>query len=135
MTMRWILVLCVAVVVGGVVAGISQANAQDGTSSSYYEYGVFRSVWRLEDVREALQVSYGWITSAEEEREDDVGGLWTRLGIEGAPRNDASDRIRVLDHLSTQGWEVVTRSDMSAVGSGATAVSVNYLLRRLRRPK
>ena len=129
MTRRTVLVLCVAIVAGGAVAGFSRASAGEGTST-HWEYGVFRTVWRHEVDSDKRESAHAWVTSAEEEREQDIGGLWSRLDIEGAPRNDASDLIRVLDQLSSQGWELVTRRDAGLAGTGATAVAVSYVLRR-----
>jgi hypothetical protein len=112
----------------GVVAGLSRANAQ-GTASSW-EHGIFRYVWRLEIDSEKRVTSYRWIVASEEEREEDMGAIWSRIGVEGAPRNDESDHVRVLDQLSSRGWELVNRSDAAVSGSGATAVTVSYVLRR-----
>jgi len=73
---------------------------------------------------------FRWSTAKREIMEQSVLSLWTELGIKAQTEAPGSDRVRVLDHLAGQGWEVITRSDVTVVFAGGTGISERYVLRR-----
>ena len=106
-------------------AGCAEAPAQE---MRRIEHGVFEySKLRLDrDER----VVFSWSTAKMEIKEQSVLGLWAALGIKAQPEAPGSDRVRVLDHLAGQGWEVIGRSDVTVVLAGGTGLSERYVLRR-----
>lgn len=106
-------------------AGCAEAPAQE---SKRIEHGVFEySKLRLDHVEKEL---ISWSTAKREIKEQSVLSLWTELGIKDQPGGGGSERLRVLDHLARQGWEVIDRTDVTVVLAGGTGISERYVLRR-----
>lgn len=111
--------------VGALWAGCADATAQQ---AQRVEHGVFGySKLRL---ARGDQEKVVWATAKKEIEVESVLALWTELGIEGQTETPGSDRMRVLDHLAGQGWEVIDRTDVTVVLAGGTGLSEHYLLRR-----
>jgi hypothetical protein len=115
---------------GALWAGCADASAQQAPRSTRTEHGVFEyAKLRLaHGEREVLN----WWTAEKEFEVQSALALWTALGIKGQSVSPEADRVRVLDHLAGQGWEVVDRADVTVVLAGGTGISERYLLRRTR---
>lgn len=111
--------------VGALWAGCADATAQQAerTEHGVFEYTKFRLA---HGEREKLV----WATADQDVEVESVLALWTALGIKAQAGAPGSERVRVLDHLAGKGWEVIDRTDVTAVLAGATGISERYLLRR-----
>ncbi|MHC4135416.1 MAG: hypothetical protein ACYTDU_03365 [Planctomycetota bacterium] len=110
---------------GALWAGCAEGLAQQ---AKRIEHGVFEySRLRLAHGEREM---VSWSTAKQEVKTESVLALWTRLGIQAQTGTPGSDRVRVLDHLAGQGWEVIDRTDVTVVLAGGTGVSERYLLRR-----
>jgi len=106
-------------------AGCAEAPAQE---TKRIEHGIFEySKLRL---AHGDQEKVLWATAKKEIEVESVPALWSELGIEAQAEAPGSDRVRVLDHLARQGWEVIDRSDVTVVLAGGTGISERYVLRR-----
>lgn len=113
--------------VGALWAGCADASAQQAKRT---EHGVFE--YTKLHLAHGDQEKVVWATAGQEVEVESVLALWTALGIEAQTEAATCDRVRVLDHLAGKGWEVVGRTDVSAVMAGGTGISERYLLRRRR---
>ncbi|MHC4974062.1 MAG: hypothetical protein ACYTG3_17210 [Planctomycetota bacterium] len=111
--------------VGALWAGCADVSAQEAKRT---EHGVFEySKLRLaHGDREVVR----WSTAEKEVDVESVLALWTALGVDAQTVAPGSDRVRVLDRLAGQGWEVIDRTDVTVVLAGGTGISERYLLRR-----
>jgi hypothetical protein len=111
--------------VGALWSGCAEAPAQ---AVRRVEHGVFEySKLHLAD-GDLHKVR--WSTAKKDIDVESVVALWTELGIKGEANAPRPDRMRILDHLAGQGWEVIERTDVTVVLAGGTGISERYLLRR-----
>lgn len=113
--------------VGALWGGCADASAQQAKRT---EHGVFE--YTKIHLAHGDQEKIFWATAKKEVEVESVLALWTELGIEAQTQAPRSDRVRVLDHLAGKGWEVIDRTDVTAVMAGGTGISERYLLRRRR---
>jgi len=76
------------------------------------------------------QLRYTWATADSELSGQSVGELWTAIGIKAASVGEQADRMRVLDHLTVQGWELVSDSSVGTAIPGGIGVAQRDLFRR-----
>ena len=114
---RWQgLAAAILVAVGGAGCGAAAAQEEKAT----IEHGVLEWV-RYHSAKEDRE-RYSWATAEEE--------VQTRSAADR--RWSAADRVCVLDHLATAGWELVNRTDVGYADAGGSAIAERYVLRRRR---
>ena len=120
--------LAAAVLVAAGAAGCGAAAAQEEKAT--IEHGVLEWV-RYHSAKEDRE-RYSWATAAEEVQRDTAAAFFGALGVKADQRRSAADRVCVLDHLATAGWELVNRTDVGYADAGGSAIAERYVLRRRR---
>jgi hypothetical protein len=121
-------VLVAASLLALAAAGCGPAAAQEKPGP--FEHGVFE--WIHTRGAKEDQERYSWATAADEIQRDTVAAFFSALGITADLQRSPADRVRVLDHLTAGGWQVVNRTDVAYADAGGTAIAERYLLRRRR---
>ncbi len=124
---RWQGLAVTALVAAG-AAGCGAAAAQEEKAS--FEHGVFE--WILYRSAKEEKERYSWATADEEVQREGAGAFYAALAISAEQRRSAADRVRVLDHLSAAGWDLVNRTDVGYADAGGSAIAERYVLRRRR---
>ncbi|MHC4225198.1 MAG: hypothetical protein ACYSX0_06550 [Planctomycetota bacterium] len=108
------------------ISGCTEAPA--GESPERWEYGVFLYVGITSEKGDQLR--YTWATADSELSGQSVGELWTGIGIKAANVGEHADRMRILNHLTAQGWELVSDSSVGTAIPGGIGVAQRDLFRR-----
>ena len=112
---------------GALWAGCADASAQQAKRVEHGMLEVSKLRLAHEDVKRVV-----WATATTDITVQSMIALWDQLGIKAEAGAPGSGTARVLDHLARQGWEVIDRTDVSAVMAGGTGISERYLLRRVK---
>ena len=107
-------------------SGCAEAPAQEPPQR--WEYGVFLYVGITSEKGDQLR--YTWATADTELTGQSVGELWTALKIEAASVGEHADRMRIIDHLTGKGWELVSDSSVGTAIPGGLGVAQRDLFRR-----
>jgi hypothetical protein len=114
-----------------VTTGCVDAAAEEPAKAAKgYEHGVFEFTI-LRGVRGDDELAR-WTTSAEEMDSPSIQELAHRLKVAGGVATSSRLRVRILDRLSEQGWELITRSDVAVAAAAGTGIGERYVLRRKR---
>jgi hypothetical protein len=106
------------------------AEAPAGESPERWEHGVFLYVGITSEKGDQLR--YTWATADAELTGHSIGELWTALDIKSANVGEQADRMRILNHLTDQGWELISDSSVGTAIPGGLGVAQRDLFRRRR---
>ncbi|MEE8107233.1 MAG: hypothetical protein V3T86_16985 [Planctomycetota bacterium] len=95
-----------------------------------YEHGIFE--FTTIRATHADTETARWITGDEEIDVSSAEALGLELKVPGGAAPSRTIRVRILDHLSSQGWELITRSDVAVAAAAGTGIGERYVFRRKR---
>ena len=112
-------------------SGCADARAGDPAKPAKdYEHGIFKFT--------TIRATHGdsetarWITGTDEIDSSSAEALALELKVPGGAAPSRTTRVRILDHLSSQGWELIGRSDVAVAATAGTGIGERYVLRRKR---
>jgi len=114
-----------------VASGCSDARAEEPAKPAKgYEHGIFE--FTIIRATEGDGELARWTTGTDEIDSSSAEALAMELKVPGGAAPSRTIRVRILDHLSSQGWELINRSDVAVAATAGTGVGERYVLRRKR---
>ena len=121
---------CLLLLLGFALALPSCADVAAEEAAKGYEHGLFEfTVLRLQD---GDSEEANWITAAVEVETPSLESLASELKVKGGAATEGTVKVRILDKLASDGWELVTRSDVAVAAARGTGIGERYVFRRKR---